>query len=70
MAYQDYTCDRLVQEAQRVSTRAAIAAGQQHKARSSDGVTTAVGIVLFWPALFFVDGDGPKAAEVAAKWMQ
>ena len=24
-----------------------------------------VGIVLFWPALFFIKGDGPQAAELA-----
>ena len=51
-------------EGQRVSQRAAIASGQQDKDRSKDAVATTVGVVLFWPALFFIDGDGPKAAEL------
>ena len=52
-------------DSQSVSSRAAIASGQQDKARSNDAVKTTVGIVLFWPTLLFLDGDGPKAAEVA-----
>ena len=27
-------------------------------------MATTVGVVLFWPALFFIAGDGPKAAEL------
>lgn len=27
--------------------------------------TTGVGLILFWPALFFIDGDGPEANEYA-----
>jgi hypothetical protein len=41
------------------------ASGQQDKSRTGDKVATTVGVVLFWPALFFIDGDGPKAAELA-----
>jgi hypothetical protein len=44
---------------------AAVATGQQNKARSKDAVATTVGVVLFWPALFAVNGDGPKAAELS-----
>jgi hypothetical protein len=65
ITYQNYTCAQLSQEAQSVSSRAAIASGQQDKARSGDAVKTTVGLVLFWPTLFFLDGDGPQAAEVA-----
>lgn len=65
LSYQSYTCEQLAQEAQRVSSRAAIASGQQDKARGGDAVATTVGVVVFWPALFLIDGDGPKAAEVA-----
>lgn len=63
--YQNYDCQQLTAEAQRISQRAAVAAGQQDKARQDDAVATTVGVVLFWPALFFIDGDGPKAAELA-----
>ena len=65
VVYQNYTCEQLAEEGQRVSQQAAIASGQQDKARKNDAVATTVGVVLFWPALFFIDGDGPKAAELA-----
>jgi hypothetical protein len=63
--YQSYDCEQLALEGQRVSQRAAVASGQQDKSRTGDKVATTVGVVLFWPALFFLDGDGPKAAELA-----
>jgi len=66
MNYQNYTCDQLIQEGRTVSSRAAIASGQQDKARSNDAVKTGVGVVLFWPVLLFMNGDGPKAAELAS----
>ena len=66
MNYQNYSCDQLIQEGRSVSSRAAIASGQQDKARSKDAVKTGVGVVLFWPVLLFMDGDGPKAAELAS----
>ena len=66
MNYQSYTCDQLVQEGRSVSSRAALASGQQDKMRSRDAVKTGVGVVLFWPVLLFMDGDGQKAAELAS----
>lgn len=63
--YENYTCEQLVFEAQNVSSRAAQAAGVQNKARTNDAVVTTVGLVVFWPALFFLDGDGAQAAELA-----
>jgi hypothetical protein len=65
VGYQNYTCEQLQQEAQGVSQRAAIASGQQDRARSGDIAKTAVGVVLFWPVLLFNEGDGQKANEVA-----
>jgi hypothetical protein len=65
VAYQNFTCAQLQQEAEGVSQRAAQAAGQQDKARKNDQVKTAVGVVLFWPVLLFNEGDGRTAAELA-----
>lgn len=39
-------------------------AGVQDKQASGDAVKTGVGIVLFWPTLFFLKGDGATAAEL------
>ncbi len=65
IAYENYTCDQLSAEAQTVSLRAAQAAGVQNKARTTDAVVTTVGLVVFWPSLFFLKGNGPQAAELA-----
>ena len=61
--YQNHTCPQLAQEAQGVSARAAkpCRAAQDAK-RTNDQIATGVAIVIFWPAAFFVGGDGPVAA--------
>jgi len=64
--YENYTCQQLAAEAQTVSYRAAQAAGVQNKKRTTDAVVTTVGLVVFWPSLFFIQGNGPQAAELAS----
>jgi hypothetical protein len=41
-----------------------ISARQDEKA-SSDAGAMAIGMILFWPALFLLDGDEESASEVA-----
>ena len=65
VAYQGYTCDQLSQEARRVSAHAAQASGEQDSKRTSDTVATTAAVVVFWPALFLMKGDGANAAELA-----
>ena len=50
---------------QTLSHRVAELGGQVDKTASNDSVQMGVGLVLFWPALFFLDGDTPQAAEYA-----
>jgi hypothetical protein len=64
LAYQQYNYQQIGQEAERVSRRAAEIAGVQDSKASSDAVMTGVGLVLFWPSLFFIKGDGQTAAEL------
>jgi hypothetical protein len=63
--YASYSCPQLREEASRVSTRAVQAAGAQDSKATGDAVATTVGVVVFWPALFFIKGDGATSAEVA-----
>ncbi|MDX1716037.1 MAG: hypothetical protein R3287_03945 [Anderseniella sp.] len=63
--YQQYSCDQLLAEGQRLSARAAVVSGQQDDKRTSDAVMTGVAVVVFWPALFALEGDGQTAAELA-----
>jgi hypothetical protein len=62
--YQSYTCAQLVQEAQGVSARAAQVAGAQDQKSTNDQLATAAAIAVFWPAAFFVGGNGQTAAEL------
>ena len=49
----------------RISAKAAEAAGVQDNKANGDAVATGVALVLFWPAAFFVKGNGATGAEVA-----
>jgi hypothetical protein len=63
--YTNFNCQQLALEAQSISTRAAQLAGAQDDKRTHDQIATGVAIVVFWPAAFFVGGDGQVAAELA-----
>lgn len=52
-------------EAQNVSAAAAAATGAQEKKANGDKVAMGVGLIIFWPALFFMKGDGADANQVA-----
>jgi hypothetical protein len=63
--YQNLSCDQLRAEAQAVAARAQVANGAQQQNAQQDAAMTGVALVLFWPAAFFMQGDGVQAAEVA-----
>jgi hypothetical protein len=63
--YQNLSCAQLAAEAQRVSHAAAIASGQQERRAGNDAIATGVGLIIFWPALFFIKGDGATSAELS-----
>lgn len=63
--YQHYSCTQLRQEGQRVSQRASELAGTVDNYAKDDAILTGVAVVLFWPAVFFVEGDGAEASEYA-----
>lgn len=64
MQYKDYDCDQIEGELERVSRRANELYGSLKKTADNDSAQMAVGMVLFWPTLFFLEGgDGPEAAE-------
>lgn len=64
--YKDYDCEQIGEEQQAVSERATDLYFSLKKERANDNAQMGVGLVLFWPALFFLEGgDGPEAAEYA-----
>lgn len=66
VAYEDFDCEQVSAELQRVSRRTSELYGHLDKTRSNDEAQMAVGMIVFWPALFFLEGgDGPQATEYA-----
>lgn len=66
MQFQSFNCDQISAEMTRISRRVSELFGRLDKLRSDDEAQTAVGMILFWPALFFLEGgDGPDAVEYA-----
>jgi hypothetical protein len=66
MQYADYSCKQVALEMTNVSRRVSELYGALDAEASADTAQMAVGLVLFWPALFFLEGgDGPQAAEYA-----
>jgi hypothetical protein len=65
LAYDLYTCEQLAAEASRISAKAAEAMGVQQKKAQNDAAAVGIGLILFWPAIFFVKGNGASEAEVA-----
>lgn len=64
LQYKDHDCDQISGEMERVSRRVNELYGSLKKTADNDSAQMAVGMVLFWPALFFLEGgDGPEAAE-------
>ncbi len=64
LEYKDYNCDQVAEEMARVNRRAAELHGSLKKKSDNDSAQMAVGMLLFWPALFFLEGgDGPEAQE-------
>lgn len=64
--YQDLDCEQIGREMDIVGERTTMLHAQLKKERDKDNAQMGVGLVLFWPALFFLEGgDGPEAAEYA-----
>ena len=64
LQYSSYNCDQVKMEMMRVSRRVSEVTGQQQKTRTKDAWALGIGLVLFWPALFFMIG-GDKKEELA-----
>lgn len=55
LQYEDFSCTQIKGEINRVGRRMNEVAGVQDKTASGDAVAMGVGLVLFWPALFFIN---------------
>jgi hypothetical protein len=62
--YSGMSCDQIKDELIRISDRVRVVSGQQQRKATTDAVALTVGLVIFWPALFFMIG-GDKKEELA-----
>jgi hypothetical protein len=65
LQYQNYDCGQLSAESQRLQARVTQIGGRLDQAASSDKAITGAGIILFWPALFFLGGTKQQEADFA-----
>jgi hypothetical protein len=64
--YMEYNCNQIGLELERVIKRADELHTKLKKLADDDAAQMTIGMLLFWPALFFLEGgDGPEAAEYA-----
>lgn len=56
LQYQSYNCNQIQMEMSRVARRVNEITGVQDSQATKDSVALGVGLVLFWPALFFMIG--------------
>ena len=57
MTYNSMTCAQLESELIRVGNRVNQVTGRQRSQANNDAMVMGVGLVLFWPALFFLKGN-------------
>lgn len=66
LQYKSYDCDQVAMELGRVTRRAGELQASLKKTADDDQAQMAVGLILLWPTLFFLEGgDGPEAQEYA-----
>ncbi len=66
LQYQNFDCEQIAAETARVQRRVNNLYTSLDDEADADEAQMAIGLILFWPALFFLEGgDGPEAAEYA-----
>ena len=63
--YMNYDCSQINMEKSEVERRVNELYYKVEKRAKNDRAAMGVGMVLFWPSLFFLKGDSPEAAEYA-----
>ena len=60
LQYQGYNCNQIQMELMRVNRKIIEITGLQQKEYEKDSAAMGVGLILFWPALFFLIGEDKK----------
>jgi hypothetical protein len=65
MMYSGYSCAQLSVEDEMLRSQVAELKGAVDRTATNDKVMVGVGVLLFWPALFFIKGDGEEQSQYA-----
>lgn len=66
LQYSDYNCKQITAEFRRLSRKVSEVGAQVDETASNDDAQAAIGLILFWPALFFLEGsETAQTAEYA-----
>ena len=65
LQYADYECPQIKSEMIRVSSKVKALTGKIDSNNENDKMITGAGLILFWPALFFLGGTKEQEAEYA-----
>jgi hypothetical protein len=65
MMFQGYSCQQLAMEDARLRSQVADLKGEVDHDATNDKIMTGVAVVLFWPAVFFIKGNGEAASQYA-----
>ncbi len=65
LMYSNFTCDQIRPELLRVNSELVKVSGIQDQTATKDAVAMSVGMIVFWPALFFLAAGDDKQAELA-----
>jgi hypothetical protein len=63
LKYKDYDCDQIALEGASIESRVNALYASLDNSAKADKRNTAIGAILFWPTLFFIDGDSPEGSE-------
>ena len=63
LQYADYECPQIKSEMIRVSSKVKALTGKIDTNNENDKMITGAGLILFWPALFFLGGTKEQEAE-------
>ena len=55
--YENYSCKQLEGEAARLTRKVTEVGARVDQTAADDDAQTGVGLILFWPALFFLEGE-------------
>ena len=65
LVYNSYSCDQLAAEMQRIVARVRQVSGTVDENSTNDKIAMGVGLILFWPALFMLKGNGADQQELS-----